>query len=80
MQCMNVLWRHNGFGMTFAEMDDLNQRIDVQALHDYSLAVHSRTLEIVNQIEMDSLENVVEATHLRKVLFDEGLAIERTYG
>ena len=39
MDRMNIPWRHHGTEMTFAEVDELNQRIDLSALHDYSLAV-----------------------------------------
>jgi hypothetical protein len=75
MQRMNVPWRHNGTGMTSTEVDDLNQRIDLQALHGYSNDVRVRTVEIVPQIDPDSLDAVMEVDRLHTILYDEGLAM-----
>ena len=80
MQRMNVPWRHNGSEMTFDEVDDLSRRIDLQALHDYADAVHRQTLEIVAQLNADSLDETMQADRLRVILFDEGLAGPRAAG
>ena len=77
---LNIPWRHQGTEMTFTEVDDLNQRIDTQALHDYSHAVHARTLDIVNQLDPDDLDGVMEVERLRVILLDEGLAHSRAAG
>ena len=74
MQRMNIPWRHHGGEMTFAEVDELNQRIDLAALHEYSTAVQARTREIVTHIGSVNLDAVMEADHLRVILVDEGLA------
>ena len=74
MQRMNVPWRHHGSDMTFAEVDELNQRINIQALQEYSRAVQFRTREIVSQLDPGSLDAVMDAERLRMILFDEGLA------
>jgi len=71
---LNIPWRHQGTDMTFPEVDDLSQRIDVQALHDYSLAVQARTVDIVNQLHPMDLDAVMEVDRLRMILLDEGLA------
>jgi hypothetical protein len=75
VQHMNIPWRHNGNGMTFTEVDDLNRRIDLQALHRYSNAVQARTLQIIDQIDPDILDDVIDGDRLRLILFDEGLAM-----
>lgn len=80
MARMNIPWRHNGSEMSFAEVDDLNQRIDLPALHAYANAVRARTLEIINQIEPDSLEATMDVNRPRVILFDEGLAHPRAAG
>ncbi|MCC6456615.1 MAG: DinB family protein [Caldilineaceae bacterium] len=80
MSRMNVPWRHGGSEMTFAEVDELNQRIDLQALHDYARAVHLRTCEIIAQLNMDSLDETMKEDRLRVILFDEGLAGPRAVG
>lgn len=80
MQRMNLPWRHNGNGMTFAEVDELNQRVDLQALHEYAGAVHRRTCEIVPPLSAESLDETMQVGRLRLILFDEGLAGPRSAG
>jgi hypothetical protein len=36
---LNIPWRHHGSGMTFDEVDELDQRINLPALREYSQAV-----------------------------------------
>lgn len=79
-QCMNVPWRHGGGEMTFAEVDELNQRIDLAALHAYSNAVQTRTREIIGQLDFDQLDPVMEVERLRVILFDEGFAHPKAAG
>jgi len=74
MQRMNVPWRHHGSGMNFAEVDELNQCIDLQALYDYSSAVHARTHEIINQIALVDLDAILQPERVRVIVIDEGLA------
>ena len=71
---MNLPWRHHGSGMTFAEVDDLDQRIDLQALHAYSNAVRQRTREIVSQIDQVDLGDTLSLERTRMIAIDEGLA------
>ena len=80
MPRINVPWRHNGSEMTFAEVDELNQRIDLQALHDYASAVHLRTLEIIDHLNEESLDETMQEDRLRVILFDEGMAGPRAAG
>jgi uncharacterized damage-inducible protein DinB len=74
MQSMNVPWRHHGCEMTLSEVDDLSQRIDLQALLAYSRAVQIRTHEIMDQIDQVDLDAVLPEEHVRMVIIDEGLA------
>lgn len=77
---LHVPWRHQGTEMSFPEVDDLSQQIDVRAMHDYSQAVQSRTLDIVKQLDPDSLDAVMEVARLRKIVLEEGLAHPRATG
>jgi len=79
-QRLNVPWRHQGTGMTLDEVDDLNQRIDLRALHDYSSMVGARTKEVVKPIDPASLDETMGAERLRVILFDEGLAAPQSAG
>ena len=80
MRRMNVPLRHNGNGMTFPEVDDLSQHVDLAALRGYSNAVQARTREIIDRLDPDSLDAVVEEERLRMVFFDEGLAWSNSEG
>ena len=80
MEKMNLPIRHNGGDMNFAEVDDLSQRINLQALQEYSKAVQLRTREVVSQLTYDSLDSVMEEDYLRVILFNEGLASPRSAG
>jgi hypothetical protein len=79
-QRLNIPWRHNGGEMSFAEVDELNGRIDLAALHEYALAVQSRTRAIVNQLDPQQMEAAMDEARLRLILFDEGLAHPRASG
>lgn len=74
MQRMNLPWRHHGSGMTFAEVDELNQRIDLRALQGYAEAVRVRTRTIVTQLDWEALDATMDAERLSMILVGEGLA------
>jgi len=80
LQKMNTPWRHNGSEMSFEEVDELSQQIDVPALRAYADAVQARTRAIIHQLNQIDLSAVMEREHLQKVLFEEGLAHPRAAG
>jgi hypothetical protein len=73
MDRMNVHIRHHGTTMTSAEVDDLTDRVDITALWAYSEAVAERSRDLVGHLRPEALDDAVEPTHLRRVLFDEGM-------
>ena len=74
MEKMNIPLRHNGFGMTFQEVDELSDRINLVALRGYSDTVEARTREILERLDFNILSEVLQEDKIRKILFDEGLA------
>jgi len=78
MQRMNAPWRHHGSGMSFAEVDELSQRIDLLALYEYSAAVQVRTREIINQIDQVDLDAVLQPERVQMIVIDEGLGHSQT--
>jgi hypothetical protein len=80
MERMNIPWRHHGSEMSLAEVDTLSQRVDLPALHDYSLAVQERTREIIGALTWQDLEVVLEEDRLRQILVDEKLAHSQAEG
>jgi hypothetical protein len=74
MKKLRLPWRHNGGGMNFTEVEDLSQRIDLQVLHDYSLAVKGRTQEIVQEIGKVDLDALISEERARSIMIDDGLA------
>lgn len=77
---MNIPFRHHGTDMTFAEVDELNQRIDLSALQEYSASVQERTREIINTLVPSDLDAIMEEEYLRHLLLDEGLAHSNAEG
>ncbi len=80
MQRMNLPWRHHGSGMTLSEVDELNQRVDLAALREYSLAVQMRTRDILAQMQPESLSARMQPDSVRAILVDEGLAHRQAAG
>jgi hypothetical protein len=80
MEKMGVPLRHNGFAMTFPEVDELNQRVDLHALRGYSGAVKARTLEVVPQLTEEILQEKLTEERVRAVMLDEGTAGPRAEG
>ena len=74
MERMNISWRHHGTDMTFAEVDELNQRINLSALQEYSQFVQLRTREIISTLLPSDLDHTMNEDHLRHLMLDEGLA------
>ena len=80
MQRMHAPWRHHGTEMTFAEVDELDECIDIQALHEYSRAVQARTLDIMVYIQQVDLDEVMQEERVRSIIVDEGLAHSNAEG
>jgi predicted transcriptional regulator len=80
MQQLNLPWRHQGTGMTFAEVDDLNQRIDLLALRGYSQAVQQRTRDVITHLTLNDLAVVVPTERIQTIVIDEGLAHSNAAG
>jgi hypothetical protein len=58
---LNTLRRDAGTGMTAAEVDAFNERIDVDALLAYRGAVGHRTRDIVRDLPPDMLDEGIDA-------------------
>ncbi|WP_322506398.1 DinB family protein [Anaerolinea sp.] len=80
MTRMNLPWRHHGGGMTLAEVDELSQRISLDALRGYAQAVSVRTLEAVAHLSADDLDEALSEAQVRRVVVDEGLALRDAEG
>lgn len=74
MERLNLPWRHHGTNMTLAEVDELNQRLDLPALHGYWLAVQERTRAILSALDGVDLDAPMEEGPLRQIMLNEGLA------
>jgi hypothetical protein len=77
---LNLPWRHNGSGMDFGEVDELDRRIDLAALQGYAGAVEARTRAVVADLDAIDLEAPMQEDALRHILFDEGFAHPRSEG
>lgn len=80
MQRLNLPWRHHGTNMTFAEVDELDQRMDLSALQEYSQAVQDRTRSIIESLDMVDLDATMDEERLKQIMATEGLAHSQAEG
>ncbi len=80
MEKMALPLRHNGFAMTFEEVDQLSQQVDLRALRAYANAVRVRTMEIVSGLELHALDEKLSREYVENILIQEGLAGPRAEG
>ncbi|MER2599240.1 MAG: DinB family protein [Caldilineales bacterium] len=71
---LNLSWRHNGSGMTLAEVDDLNARINLVALQAYMQAVQQRTRALLPTWHEEALQQAPNEQRLQQIMLDEGVA------
>jgi DinB superfamily len=70
---MHIPIRHHGTGMTSEEVTNLSKQIDLPSLRAYHAAVRARSLEVIETLSPEQLEEPNDLTYLRRVLFDEGI-------
>ncbi len=80
LERMGLPWRHHGSGMSLAEVDELDERINLDALQEYSQAVQERTRTILKSLKLEDLDDAMEENQLRKILVNEGLAHSNAEG
>jgi len=69
---LNVSVRDIATGMADDEVADLSTRIDLEGLVGYRAAVSQRTLEIIDTLRPEDLDQTLSQTQLRHVI-DEGV-------
>jgi len=73
---LKIEFRHSGnVVMDDADVTDLSQTIDIDALKAYRLAVGRSTQEVVKALEADDLERTVEPARLQELL-ENGSVVE----
>jgi hypothetical protein len=72
MPRLGVYRRDVGRGMTVGEVDELGAALNLDSLRSYWEAVGRRTTAVVASCSPDDLDKVIDATHRRQVVFDEG--------
>jgi hypothetical protein len=65
--------RDMGTGMTDEEVAEFSARVNTVALREYSAAVGRRTQAVVRTLRAEVLDEVQDASHIRKILVDEGV-------
>jgi DinB superfamily len=82
---LNLSRRDMGTGMTDEEVAEFSARVNTMALREYSVAVGRRTQEVVGSLRAETLDEVQDASHIRKILIEEGVIgpnaawVERLY-
>lgn len=80
MERLNLPWRHHGTNMSFAEVDELDQRMDLSALQEYSQAVQARTRSIIESLDRVDLDATMDEERLKQIMAMEGLAHSQAEG
>jgi hypothetical protein len=73
---LHVARRAIGTSMTSDEVSMLSTEIDIAALREYRIAVGRKTREVAERIHRDDLEDLIDASTLRRVE-SEGALCER---
>jgi hypothetical protein len=72
-QRLNLSRRDMGTGMTDEEVAEFSARVNTVALREYSAAVGRRTQEVVRSLRPEALDEVQDASHIRKILVEEAV-------
>jgi len=70
---LNISHRDVGTGMTDEEVGEFTALVDIRALMDYRAAVGQRTLEVVESLTAENLDEVVDAEHTQRILTEAGV-------
>lgn len=65
-QRMNILRRDVGTGMTALEVDEFNERINIDALLAYRAAVGIRSREIIRDLQLEALDEVIDGVLVQR--------------
>jgi len=76
---LEIDWRDTGNAMTFQEIIDFSQHINLTALFDYRLCVGIGTQNIIKQLAQEDLYRKVNPEDIQR-LFDEGAVVEEARG
>jgi hypothetical protein len=63
---MNILRRDIGTGMTSPEVDEFNERINIDALLAYRAAVGRRTRKVIRDLRPEVLDEVIDAALVQR--------------
>jgi hypothetical protein len=69
---LNLSRRDIGTSMSFNEVINLSNQIDINSLRNYITAVATKTQKVMREFPLDQLNQILDPANLRKVLFDEG--------
>ncbi len=70
---LNLLRRDIGTSMTFKEVEELSNQIDIGSLRKYNISVALRTQKVLQNLIPQELDKIPDKVFLNKVLFDEGV-------
>jgi hypothetical protein len=70
---LGVARQDSGFGMTDEEVADFSETVNVPVLLDYYKSVARKTRELVLSMPASIFDEPVEATHVQRVIAEEGI-------
>jgi hypothetical protein len=69
---LKVSRRDIGTSMSFSEVIDLSNQIDLDSLREYIIAVATKTQKLIRELPPEKLNQIPNELYLNKVLFEEG--------
>jgi len=69
---LKVSRRDIGTSMSFTEVINLSNQIDIDSLHEYIIAVATKTQKVIRELPPKQLDQIPNRVNLNKVLFEEG--------
>lgn len=69
---LKVTRRDIGTSMTYQEVVELSNHIDLDSLRNYNTAVATKTQKIIQNLIPEELNLIPDPEHLNKILFEEG--------
>ena len=64
--------RDIGTSMSFKEVIDLSNQIDLNSLREYSVEVATKTQKVIRELPLEQLNLIPDRAYLKKVLLEEG--------
>jgi len=75
---LKVSRRDIGTSMSYSEVIDISNQIDIASLIEYITTVVTKTQKVIRELDSEELNQILKPEHLKKVLIEEGALNENS--